>query len=65
MTDHPRWRKSTFSGSNGDCVELAEVDEAVLVRNSNHPDGGTLTLDRVALAAFVAACRAGELDDLT
>jgi hypothetical protein len=61
-----RWRKSTFSKGDGDCVELG-TDEgpAVLVRNSNHPDRGTMTLGSPAVAAFVAACRAGEYDDVT
>jgi hypothetical protein len=58
------WRKSSYSSDQGNCVDLAEVEEAVLVRNSNRPDAGTLTLDRTAVAAFVAAGRAGELDDL-
>jgi hypothetical protein len=67
MTDTPlTWRKSTFSGSSGDCVELARsAGGAVLVRNSNHPDAGTLTVDGDALAAWLAAGRAGTLDDLT
>lgn len=64
MTDHPTWRKSTFSGSNGDCLELLDLDDSVLVRNSNRPTDGTLTLERAAVAAFVAASATGELDDL-
>jgi hypothetical protein len=43
------------------------VDEqgpVVLVRNSNRSAAGTLSLSRLAVAAFVGACRAGELDDL-
>ncbi|HEV7763122.1 MAG TPA: DUF397 domain-containing protein [Acidimicrobiales bacterium] len=36
----------------------------VALRNSQHPDRGTLSLRGSAVASFVAACRAGELDDL-
>jgi hypothetical protein len=58
------WRKSSYSDGQGQCVELAETGATVLVRNSNRPDAGTLTLDRPALAAFVAATANGDLDDL-
>jgi hypothetical protein len=56
------WRKSTFSAANGDCVEIAQTDQLVYLRNSNHPDRGTLTLPRAAVAGFVASCAAGDLD---
>ncbi len=59
------WRKSTFSGQAGNCVEVAEHEGAAAIRNSLHPDRGTLTLDPAAVAAFVDACSAGECDDLT
>lgn len=57
------WRKSSYSGQNGDCVEVGEYRDAVLVRNSNSPDRGTLVLSPASMAAFVAACARGELDD--
>lgn len=58
------WRMSTFSGPNNDCVEVAETDAVVMIRNSNAPERGTLTFPADAVASFVAACAAGELDDL-
>ena len=64
MTEPTNWRISSFSGSNGSCVAVATTDDRVLVRNSNAPDRGTIGLSRNAVAAFVAATRAGELDDL-
>jgi len=63
MTD-PRWRISSFSGQNGSCVQVGATDTSVLIRNSNHPDAGTLRLAPSAMAAFVDACAAGEMDDL-
>jgi hypothetical protein len=60
----PRWRISSFSGQNGSCVAVAESGDAVLVRNSNHPDRGTLAVSPDTMAAFVAAVKAGEYDDL-
>jgi hypothetical protein len=59
------WRKSTFSGSGGTCVEVAQSpDGTVLVRNSNHPDAGTLSFTPAEMAAWIAGCQAGEFDDL-
>ena len=56
---------ATSVSDNGKSVEIAEAGETVLVRNSQRPDAGTLVFPPAVLAAFVAACRAGELDDLT
>lgn len=60
------WRISSYSAANGNCVEVGTDDgPVVMVRNSTRPDAGTLSLASGAFAAFVAACRSGELDDLT
>lgn len=58
------WRKSSYSGSGGSCVELADLGDEIAVRNSNRITAGTLTIDRAAIAGFVAACKAGKFDDL-
>ena len=66
MSKEPKWRKSSFSGGNGGtCVEVAEADGAILVRNSNRPDAGTLAFTRAEMSAWVKGCAAGEFDDLT
>ncbi|MDQ2707899.1 MAG: DUF397 domain-containing protein [Actinomycetota bacterium] len=60
-----RWIKSSFSGDNGSCVELAALDEdRVGVRNSNRPQAGTVMFTRAELAAFLAGAKAGEFDHL-
>jgi hypothetical protein len=62
---HLTWRKSTFSGQNGECVEMAQLpDGTTLVRNSNHPDAGTLAFTRGEISAWLKGCKAGEFDDL-
>jgi hypothetical protein len=51
-----RWRKSSFSGANGECVELGSVGT---VRDSKNPDGPMI---RVDLDALVGSVKAGRLD---
>jgi hypothetical protein len=58
------WRKSTHSAQQ-DCVEMADAGvDGVAVRNSNHPDAGTLYITRPQLADLLAGVKAGEFDDL-
>ena len=51
------WRKSSFSGTNGSCVETASGDGAVMVRDTTDRDGGTLAFTADAWRAFTAAIR--------
>lgn len=64
MTDNLKWRKSTYSGSNGSCVEVAKLDDGTTaVRNSNHPDAGTVYFTPAEMDAFLKGVKAGEFDD--
>jgi hypothetical protein len=58
------WRVSSYS-NNGSCVAVAQLGDRVAIRNSNHPDRGAIALSSASVAAFVAGCSAGLLDDLT
>ncbi|WP_433247590.1 DUF397 domain-containing protein [Actinomadura nitritigenes] len=41
------WRKSSHSGANeGECVEIADLNSHVGVRDSKNPGAGHLTLTR-------------------
>jgi uncharacterized protein DUF397 len=51
------WRKSTRSGSNSDCVEVAGTLDAL--RDSKNADGPVL---RVHLAGLLADVKAGRYD---
>lgn len=56
------WRKSSRSGAQGNCVELAWPGrDAVAVRNSRDPHGPVLVYDRADLAAFLADVRNREV----
>lgn len=50
------WRKSTFSGENGSCVEVASAD-GVTVRDTTDREGGTLAFTAEAWASFTASLR--------
>ncbi|GAA2491784.1 DUF397 domain-containing protein [Streptomyces thermolineatus] len=57
------WRKSSHSGGEGDCVEVALLSEASTgVRDSKDRGGPVLTFSDEAWAGFVAGVRAGEFD---
>jgi hypothetical protein len=59
------WRKSSYSGPHGNCVELAEVSsDQVAVRNSRHPTGPALTFTLAEVDAFLRGVKSGEFDDL-
>ncbi|MFC9431110.1 DUF397 domain-containing protein [Streptomyces sp. NPDC056987] len=50
----PQWFKSSYSGSNdNDCVEVASMPAAVLVRDSKDTDRAHLGFTPEAWAAFV------------
>ena len=52
--DRPRWRKSSYSGSNGgDCVEVADQAGRVLVRDTKDRSGAVLGVGAGAWRRFV------------
>jgi hypothetical protein len=55
------WRKSSHSGNNG-CVEVAQGDDQVAVRDSKDPSGPRLLFTPLEWRAFLAAVRDGEFD---
>jgi hypothetical protein len=58
------WRKSTYSGCLGNCVEVATLyGGQVALRNSRHPRGPLLIFDRGEMAAFLAGVKDNKFDD--
>jgi Domain of unknown function (DUF397) len=57
----PAWRKSSYSGYNGDCVEVAVLRPGqVGVRDSKaHGSGPVLRLSSAEWTAFLTLVRAG------
>lgn len=55
------WRTSSYSGANGDCVEVATtLAGEVAVRDSKDRGGPALRFSAAAWRAFVAGVREGE-----
>ena len=53
------WRKSSYSGQSGNCVEVAARSPGlVAVRDSKQPDGARLVLPREAWRVFIRNVRA-------
>jgi Domain of unknown function (DUF397) len=48
----PRWRKSSFSGNGGDCVEVASPADAVAVRDTKDTEGPVLRFTPSAWRKF-------------
>ncbi len=60
----PQWQKSSFSGTEGSCVEVRLAPGGggrVQLRDSKDPDGPALTFDAAALVALVDEIKDGNL----
>jgi hypothetical protein len=58
-----QWRKSSYSGANGQCVEVAVPSTAsIAVRDSQNPDGPVLGFSAGAWADFLSAAKGGDFD---
>ncbi|WP_380281259.1 DUF397 domain-containing protein [Kitasatospora purpeofusca] len=59
MSGDPVWFKSSYSSNEGgDCVEVAEAAESVLVRDSKDESGPHLVFSPTAWRSFVQFAQA-------
>lgn len=57
------WVKSSYSGNNGNCVEVAALpDGGRALRDSKNPHGPALVFTLDEWQAFIAGATAGEFD---
>jgi hypothetical protein len=56
------WKKSSRSGAAGHCVEIANVGQAIAVRDSKNPDGPALIFTGAEWDAFLEGAKHGEFD---
>ena len=52
MANEPAWRVATYTGGNGNCVEVGNTDRAILVRDTKDRTGGTLTFPAATWQSF-------------
>jgi hypothetical protein len=61
--DNPRWRKSSYSGNGGDCVEVCTSDAGTVgVRDSKNVPGPELAVCDQAWSEFIRSIKNGEFD---
>ena len=51
------WRKSSYSGGNNDCIEVAGFGLHVLVRDTKTPEMGRLSVPSGQWRAFVTSVK--------
>ncbi len=56
------WHKSSRSSGNGNCVEVAILDDSVAVRDTKDRSGPVLVFTPAEWSAFVAGAKGGEFD---
>jgi len=52
------WKKSSYSGNTGNCVEVADLGHAIAVRDSKDSQRAVLVFSRQAWQSFIASLRA-------
>lgn len=56
------WRKSSRSGGQGECVEVAPLTDAIAVRDSKNPTGPAIAFPRDAWRSFAGRVKDGRHD---
>jgi len=61
QTEQPVWRRPSFCAS-GECVEIAELNGMVVMRDSKDPHGHMLHYTTEEWRAFIRSIKAGNYD---
>jgi hypothetical protein len=60
MKDDLRWRKSSYSSNQGECVEVAPLPNGTAVRDSKDPDGPILRFSAGEWRTFLDGVKDGD-----
>jgi hypothetical protein len=60
----PAWRTASFCAS-GECVEVAQGDDLIILRDSTRPHGSMLHYGAAEWRSFIRTVKAGEFDNLS
>jgi Domain of unknown function (DUF397) len=55
------YRKSSYSGQQNNCVEVADTSEGASVRDSKTPEGPALHFTADTWRAFLAGVKSGQM----
>ncbi|MBB6172411.1 hypothetical protein HNR23_002471 [Nocardiopsis mwathae] len=61
MYQTPKFRKSSYSATANDCVEVADFPRGAAVRDSKHPALGHIAFPASEWHAFLSNVKAGRL----
>jgi len=53
-SSQPVWRTASYTGGNGNCVEVADTTRVVMVRDTKDRGGGTLAFPADAWQRFTS-----------
>lgn len=56
------WRKSSYSGTETNCVEVGRTEDGAAVRDTKDRAAGYFAVSTKAWAAFVGRVKSGDLD---
>ncbi|WP_017581237.1 DUF397 domain-containing protein [Nocardiopsis valliformis] len=57
MSTDPKYHKSSYSGGNGNCVEVAELPTGAAVRDTQNRQAGHLSFTSQEWAALLSTMR--------
>jgi Domain of unknown function (DUF397) len=57
MEEVGRWRKASYSATNGNCVEVADATGVVLVRDTTDRGGAALNVSAAAWQSFTTSLK--------
>lgn len=60
--EYMKWRKSSHSSDDGNCVEVANLDGQRAVRDSKNPTATVLTFTTTQWTAFTTGVKNEQLD---